>query len=161
MALLVNPGSSVLPRPVKAVLQAARALGLRTPYPECQHRLEIDAAFANLLQLRADALFVAPDVFFNARAEQLAALRLVMKCRRSSDAVSCRGRRTDELRNRYCGHIAKLGIYAGQILKGEKPADLPVVQSTKFEFVINLKTAKALGITVPLAVLAIADEVIE
>ena len=116
-----------------------------------------------LLRLRADALVIGTDPFFNNQREQLATLaRSATRCPRSNSTVTFT---TAGGLMSYGGEITDLyrqvGVYAGRILKGEKPADLPVEQSTKFEFVINLKTAKALGLDVPPSLLARADEVIE
>ena len=123
---------------------------------------EIEKAFATLLQLRAGALVISPDSFFNIQSEQLAALALrqampaIFQYRLFAAAgglVSYGGGIADSYRT--------AGVYTGRILKGEKPANLPVQQSTKVELIINLKTAKALGLTVPLSLLGRADEVIE
>jgi putative tryptophan/tyrosine transport system substrate-binding protein len=123
---------------------------------------EFDAAFAAISQSPAGALLVAADQFYFSRGEQLVALA----ARHSIPAIydfrpyaEAGGLAT------YATHMGEasrqLGVYAGRILKGEKPADLPVIQSTRFEFVINLKTAKALGIEVPLTLAARADELLE
>jgi putative tryptophan/tyrosine transport system substrate-binding protein len=123
---------------------------------------EIDAAFATLPRERPDALFVAPDAFFSSRRVQFVTLTAVNKIPATyanHDFVAAGGLMsygTD-----IAGEFHQVGVYTGRILKGAKPADLPVVQSTKFEFVINLQTARALGIEVPPSVLSIADEVIE
>jgi len=123
---------------------------------------EIDAAFATLERDRPDALFVAPDGFFVSRVVQFATLTArdrIPAAYPVRDYVAAGGLMS------YGTDIAdmshQVGVYTGNILKGVKPAELPVLQSTKFEFVINLKTARSLGIEVPLNVLSIADEVIE
>jgi putative ABC transport system substrate-binding protein len=118
--------------------------------------------FATLVQLRVSALLISPDNFFNNRAEQLGALSLrhavpaIFQYRpfvAAGGLISYGSNETEYYR--------LVGTYAGRILKGEKPADLPVVQSTKVELILNLKTAKALGLTVPMSLLGRADEVIE
>ena len=123
---------------------------------------EIDAAFAALARVRADALVIAGDAFFNSRRVQFATL--AARDRVPASFVSRESVEAGGLMN-YGTSLAdmfrQIGIYTGSILKGAKPADLPVLQATKFEFVINLKTAKALGLDVPPMLLARADEVIE
>jgi putative ABC transport system substrate-binding protein len=123
---------------------------------------EIDAAFKSYAQLRANALIIAPDAFFNSRSEQLAALALryavpaVYQYRKFATAgglISYGANITDAYR--------LVGVYTAQILKGEKPADLPVQEATKLELIINVKTAKALGLNVPSQLQQLADEVIE
>ena len=123
---------------------------------------EIDAAFATLERDRPDALFVAPDGFFVSRVVQFATLTArdrIPAAYANRDDVAAGGLMSygTDLADMY----HQVGVYAGKILKGAKPADLPVLQSTKFVFAINLQTARALGIEVPPAVLSIADEVIE
>ena len=147
---------------MRDVEAAARAIGAANPGPQRQHQPEIDAAFATLIRDQPDALFVSADPFFISRRVQLATWRRATRFPRSIPSrdfpeagglMSYGTSITDAYR--------QIGIYAGRILKGAKPADLPVVQSTKFEFVINLQTAKTLGLTVPPTLLARADEVIE
>ena len=122
---------------------------------------DIDAAFATFADERPDALFISGGAFFIDRRVQFATLRRATGFRRLMRSVILLGRRTDELRNRPRGHVSSGRRLYWPILKGAKPADLPVLQSTKFEFVLNLQTARALGIEVPPGVLSIADEVIE
>jgi putative ABC transport system substrate-binding protein len=123
---------------------------------------DIDAAFANVAQRRADALLIPPDAFLAGRREQLVALAAryaVPTVYFEREFVVDGGLLSYGVPLRDSYHQA--GIYAGQILRGAKPADLPIVQATKFELVLNLKTAKALGVAIPDKLLAIADEVIE
>ena len=163
VALLVNPTSSFITESISRDLQStARTLGLQLKILNASTEREFDAAFGTLAQLRADALVIAPDAMFISRSEQLGALTLrhavpaITQYREFAVAgglMSYGGNSTEAVR--------LLGIYTGRVLKGEKPADLPVVQSAKVELVINLKTAKALGITVPNTLIGRADEVIE
>ncbi len=160
--LLVNPNNSNADRIMREAQDAARAKGVQLPILKAGSESEIDAAFATLVQLQAGALVVAGDPFFNSRREQLVALAsrhavpTIYAWREFPDAgglISYGASFTSVYR--------QLGIYAGKILKGAKPSDLPVEQPTRFELVINLKTAKALALTVPQSLLARADEVIE
>ena len=163
VAVLVNPtDASIAEYTIRDVQEAAPAIGLQIQISNASTIGEIDAAFASFARERPDALFVAPDGFFASRGEQLATLTARDKIPASystRDIVAVGGLMS------YGTDIAdsfrQVGVYTGAILKGAKPADLPVLQSTKFEFAINLKTARALGIDVPPSMLAIADEVIE
>jgi putative ABC transport system substrate-binding protein len=163
VAVLLNPANvSAAELTLRDVQEAAPALGLQIQILNATTIGEIDAAFTALARQRPDALFVAPDVFFNSRAVQFATLTAVHRIPTNytnRDFVTVGGLMsygTD-----YADAYRQVGVYTGRILNGAKPADLPVVQSTKFEFVINLGTARALGIDVPPTLLAIADEVIE
>jgi len=162
IVLLVNPNLSFTESVVRAVQEAASAKGIQLPILKAGTESEIDAAFATLVQRHADGLLVGSDPFFDSRHEQLVALasRYVIPAiypwRIFADAgglISYGPSLTSVFR--------QLGTYAGKILKGAKPGDLPVQQPTKFELVINLKTAKALGVTVPQSFLPRADELIE
>jgi putative ABC transport system substrate-binding protein len=158
IALLVNPNVTANDQ-VQDTLDAARALGLRVNVLKAGNESEIDAAFA---ALSADALVVAANPFFTARRAHIIALAArhalpaIYSVREWAAAGGLMSYSTS-VRDAY----RQGGVYVGRILKGEKPADLPVIQPTKFELVINLKTAKALGLTVPETLLATADEVIQ
>jgi len=164
IAVLANPaGSAIVAEPfVRSIQAAARTLGLQLHFLHASTDRDFDTAFATLVQLRAGGLVISPDLFFLARCEQLAALSLrhavpaIFQYRQFVTAgglMSYGASETDNYR--------LVGIYVGKILKGEKPRDLPVQRSTKVELLINLKTAKALGITVPLPLSGRADELIE
>src|SRR5271166_3901066 len=166
IALLVNTNNNAYTEPlISAMQQAARARGLRLPILKASSESEIDKAFAALAQLQAGGLVVGADPFFNSRRELLLALA-------SRHAVPAIYERREYAVSggliTYGPSLAVLtdmdrhaGIYAGSILKGANPADLPVEQPTKFELVVNLATAKALALTIPQSILARADEVIE
>ena len=162
VAALVNPTSALTEPFLQALQPAARALGVQLRVLQASTDRDLDAAFAKLVELRASALVISPDIFFNAHTEQLAALSLrhamptIFQQRTFVAAGGLLSYGSDESE-----YYRLVGIQAGKILKGEKPADLPVMQSTKVELMINLKTAKALGINVPLPLLGRADEVIE
>jgi putative ABC transport system substrate-binding protein len=160
VALLVNPtNTETLSRNVQA---AARTFGLQLHILNASTERDFDTVFATLRQLRADGLVVVSDAFFATQSKQLAALTIshampaIFQDREFAAAgglMSYMGSILDSYR--------QAGVYTGRVLKGEKPANLPVTQSTKFEFVINLNTAKILGLSFPPGLLAIADEVIE
>jgi len=162
IALLVNPNNAITERIIQDAQEAARTKGVQLHILKASTDSEIDAAFAALAQRQAGALLIGADGFFYNRREQFAALAAryaipaIYQHREFSVAgglISYGPSLTDTWR--------KVGIYAGRILKGAKPADLPVQQPTAFELVVNLKTAKALGLTIPPSILARADEVIE
>ena len=163
VAVLVNPrNASTAKSNVRELQEAAPTLGLQIQILNASTTGEIDAAFANLARERPDALFVTGDAFFVSRRVQLATLTAhdrIPAAYSIRDHVAAGGLMS------YGTDLAdmfhQVGIYTGSILKGAKPADLPVLQTTKFEFVINRTTAKALGLTIPAGVLSIADEVIE
>jgi putative ABC transport system substrate-binding protein len=163
VAVMVNPAAaSVAESILRDVREAAPSIGLQIQTYNASTVGEIDAAFATLARERPDALFVAPDSFFNSRRVQFATLTAINRipaAYSSRDFVAAAGLMSYGTDSADMFH--QVGLYTGQILKGAKPADLPVVQSTKFEFVINLQTARTLNIEVPPGVLAIADEVIE
>jgi putative ABC transport system substrate-binding protein len=163
IAVLVNPANApATDATLREVREAAPTLGLQIQILNATTIGEIDAAFATLARERPDALFVPPDAFFTSRPVQFATLTAVHKIPAtysSRDNVAVGGLMSYGID--YADTYRQVGVYTGHILKGAKPADLPVVQSTKFEFVINLQTARALGIEVPSGVLSIADEVIE
>jgi putative ABC transport system substrate-binding protein len=163
IALLVNPKSPAISEPHSQELQvAAGRLGLQLHVLNASTEQEIDTAFATLVQLRAGGLVISPDALFTSRAEQLATLALrhrvpaIFQYPEFTAAGGLMSYGAD-----YRDDLRLSGLYTGRILKGEKPADLPVQQSTKVQLIINLKTANALGLTMPTALLVRADEVIE
>jgi putative ABC transport system substrate-binding protein len=162
IALLVNPANLAAQAEIRAVEAAARALAAQIHVLHANTDRDFDSVFATLVDLRIGGLVIATDPFFTSRSEQLAALTVrhavptIYQFREFAAAgglMSYGGSSSDQYH--------QMGIYAGRILKGEKPADLPVQQATKVELVINLKTANTLGLSVPLPLLARADEVIE
>jgi putative ABC transport system substrate-binding protein len=163
LALLVNPASPTLANPAIRDLQAAaQKLGLRLQILNASTERDFDAVFASVLQSHAGGLVVGPDPYLNSQANKIGALAAsfaVPTIHERFDFVAAGGLMS------YGGDIAEsyrlAGIYAGRVLKGERPADLPVQQATKVELHINLKAAKALGITFPLSLLGRADEIIE
>ena len=162
IALLVNPNDAAAERVIRDVQEAARTKRLQLHVLKAGSEGEIDTAFASLVQLHAAALVVGADPFLSGRREQLVALasrRAVpsiyawREFAASGGLISYGASLTSALR--------LVGHYAGKVLKGAKPAEMPVQQATTFELVINLKTAKALGLTIPQSVLVRADQVIE
>jgi putative ABC transport system substrate-binding protein len=162
IAILSNPDSRPVARHLTELETAAHSSGLQVVYAQARTQRELEATFATVIQQRVEALLVVADPFLFTSAQQIVALAArhalpAMYFRREfADAgglISYGSVTSDSYR--------QLGVYASRILNGEKPADLPVVQPTKFELIINLKTAKALGLDVPPMVLARADEVIE
>jgi putative ABC transport system substrate-binding protein len=163
IGVLVNPANPALFEPfVQSLEAAANRLGLELHVLNASTDRDFDPVFAALVQLKAGALVIGPDVFFNSHIEQIAALAFghalpaVYQYRPFVEAGGLLSYGSDETETYHL-----VGAYTGRILKGEKPANLPVVQSTKVELIINLKTAKAFGMTIPLTLLGRADEVIE
>jgi putative tryptophan/tyrosine transport system substrate-binding protein len=159
---VLNPARPVFDAQSKAFQETARAVTVEIHILPAGSEPEIGSAFTIAAQRRPGALIVAPDAFFDGRHEELVTLaksHAIPTIYHNREFVAAGGLMSygtsiaDEYR--------QTGIYAGRILNGEKPADLPVVQSTRFDFVINLKTARALGLDVPPTLLARADEVIE
>jgi putative ABC transport system substrate-binding protein len=162
IAVLVNSNNPGAGRYMQDMQEAAREKGLELHSVKAGTESEIEAAFTSLPQLHAGALFIAPDPFFISRRDQLAALALrhaAPAIYESRESVAAGG--LISYGTNLTAVNRQVGIYVGRILKGAKPADLPVQQPTTFELVVNLKTAKALGLTVPPSILARADEVIE
>jgi putative ABC transport system substrate-binding protein len=162
VALLVNPTSPNTEIVSRLVQAAARTLGLQLYILQASRERDFDAVFADLVRLRAGGLLMATDGLFNSRSDRLAALTVrhaipaIYQYRAFAAAgglMSYGGSLIEAVR--------QVGVYTGRVLRGEKPADLPVQQITKVELTINLKTAKALGFTVPITLLGRADEVIE
>jgi len=163
IAVLVNPANAPnAEATLREIPEAARALGLQIQVLNASTSREIEAAVATLVRDRADALFLVPDAFFVSRRVQFVTLTArhgipaAYATREEVEAGGLMSYGTDIM-----DMYRQVGVYTGQILKGAKPADLPVVQSTKFEFVINLQTARAIGLEVPNSLQSLADEVIE
>jgi putative ABC transport system substrate-binding protein len=162
IGFLENPNNPAVELTTRDVLAAAPVIGLKVQILKASTDREIDAAFVSLVQARTGALFVAPDAFFNNRIEQIVALAAryaIPTLYPSREFVAAGGLISygASLIEQY----RQVGNYAGRILKGEKAVDLPVQQITKIELIINLKTAKALGLQIPDRLLSLADEVIE
>jgi len=160
--VIVNPSSPSIDTQLREINSAARALGRQIQIVNATNERELDAAFASLAQSKAGAVLIASNAYFTSRRDQIVALA----AQRAIPAIY------DQREFPMAGGLVSygtnlsdsyrlMGVYTGKVLKGEKPTDLPVQQSTKFELVINLKTAKALGLDIPATVLARADEVIE
>jgi putative ABC transport system substrate-binding protein len=160
IAVLTYPQSVVSQEQVKDLLEAAGALGLRILVLNVESERDLNPAFASLVEQRADALVVSASAFFVSRRDRLVALAAAVPTVYQSREYMAAGGLMS-YGSDFSDVYRQVGVYTGRILRGEKPADLPVVQPTKFELVINLKTAKALGLTVPLPLQAAADEVIE
>ena len=162
IGFLENPNNPVSELRTRDVLAAAAAIGLNVQILKAGTDREIDAAFVSLVQARTGALLVGNDAFFNSRIDQLVALAArhaiptMYTFREFVVAGGLIGYGTSLIEA-----YRQVGLYTGRILKGEKPADLPVIQATKLELVINLKTTKALGLQIPDKLLALADEIIE
>jgi putative ABC transport system substrate-binding protein len=163
VAVLVNPTNAPSAEAtLRDLPEAAHAIGLQIQVLKASTSREIEAAFATLVRERADALFIAPDAFFISRRVQFVTLAArygiptAHNAREEVEAGGLMSYGTDNL-----DMWRQVGAYTGQILKGAKPTDLPVLQSTKFEFVINLQTARALGLQVPNSLQLLADELIE
>jgi len=162
MALLINPTNPNAETQSKSIQQAALKLGVKLHVLNASTERDFETVFAKLNELQAGGLIIGHDVFFNAQAMQLGALTVRNKLpaiytlsefAASGGLISYGASRAD------AWHQA--GVYVGRILKGEKPSELPVIQPTMFEFTINLRTAKALGVSIPLTLIASADEIIE
>ena len=162
LAVLVTPGGPQAETTLRDIEPVARGMGLQTDVLNISTSREIDAAFTTFVDRRPDALFVAPDPFFTVRRVQLANLAA-----RHAIPMTCSSREIAEVGGlmSYGSNIAdahfQAGVYVGRILKGARPTDLPVMQASKLELVINHQTARILGLTVPPSLLATADEVIE
>ena len=162
IAALINTDWQAALRFQADVEAAARAIGLPVQVLKANNESEIDDAFNSLAQTKADALLVGPGPFFDSRRDKLVALaaKAALPAGYESRATAVAGGLVSYGASVQDGY-RQVGIYAGRVLKGENPTEMPVVQPTKFEFVINLRTAKALGLFVPTNLLAVADEVIE
>jgi len=163
IAVLVNPANAAIAEPnLRDVQEAAPAIGLQIQVLNATTIGEIDTAFAALAHERSDALFLVPDSFFASRAVQFVTLTArdrIPAAYWDRDFVAAGGLMS--YGTNFVDSFRQIGVYTGSILKGANPADLPIQQSTKFEFVINMNTAKALGLAVPNSMQLLADEVIE
>ena len=162
-AVLVNPANvRSTEATAKSLGGAARSRGVEITFFNASTPAEIDAAFAAIARERADALFIAAEIFFASRGVQIATMAAVNRIPASfASRELVQAGLLMSYGTSVVGMARQVGIYTGSILRGARPADLPVTQNTKFEFVINLQTAKALGIEIAPTLLALADEVIE
>jgi putative ABC transport system substrate-binding protein len=162
VAMLVNPGNVASESTLQYAQEAARTMGLQVQVLKAATISEIDAAFAAMAQERLDALFVAADSFLGSHRVQIVALAArynVPATYGDRESVEAGGLMTYNING--ASAFRQIGVYAGKTLMGTKPADLPILRPINFELVVNLRTAKTLGITVPNALLALADELIE
>ena len=162
IGFLENPSAPIFELTTRDVLAAAPAIGVMLEILKASTDRELDAAFASLVQGQSRALLIGADVFFNSRMEQLAALaarHTIPTMYSYREFVEAGG--LISYGSSLIEQYRQIGLYTGRILKGEKPADLPVMQTAKFELIVNLKTAKTLGLEVPAKLLALADGVIE
>jgi putative ABC transport system substrate-binding protein len=161
--VLINPGVSLSAEPIdKSLSDAAGSLGIELVFVKASTPAELDAVFAGFARDRRDALFIAGDSFFAGRIVQIVTLTARERMPASfSNRLLAEGGLLMSYGADVVDSFRQVGIYAGSIVRGTKPEDLPVLQSTKFELVINLQTAKSLGLEVPPTLLARADEVIE
>jgi ABC-type uncharacterized transport system substrate-binding protein len=162
IGMLINPASRSFERQERETQAAARALGQQLYLFKVSSERDIDSAFATLAQYQIGALLIGANALFTGQRDQLVALaarHAMPTLHYSREFVEAGGLMSygTSIRDAY----RQVGVYVGRVLKGEKPADLPIIQSSMFELVINLKTAKALGLTVPFGLLNAADEVIE
>ena len=162
LAMLVNPAQPIATTQVTEVQEAAHALGLQIHVLNASSQSDLSVAFERLAQLRVDALHVGSDPFLTSRRDQIVAevARQALPASYGQREFAAAGGLMS-YGNDLADTYRQVGVYTGRVLHGAVPADLPVMQPTKFELVINLKTAKVLGLTIPDKLLAIADEVIE
>ena len=162
VGVLFNPENPNTERRLEDLSEAARSVGQRITVLNASHEEDFEGAFAAAVQQRVVALLISDDLFFRSRTKHLAALAISHRLPTISIDRSFTAAGGLISYGVVAGQVyPQIGAYVGRILKGEKPADLPILQTTRFELVINLKTAKALGLTMPFGLLNVADEVIE